>query len=160
MKVERVFQFRQFWISAASLVLVSSLASGCASGRVAAKRAQTQPVIEKHEVFFEFNKSDVRSEDRDLLNDLAHKIEGDSKAVAILEGHADQIGEAQYNEILAESRARSVRVYLRDLGADARRLTITSKGEREPLVDGQGRKALEKNRRVEIFLTLTGGAHD
>ena len=149
MKVQRIL------IWSGSLIL---LASGCASGRVAVKRTpETQPMTERHEVFFEFDKSEVRSEDRELLNDVAHKIQGDSKAVAILEGHADQIGAANYNEVLAENRARSVRVYLRDLGADARRLTITSKGEREPLVEGRGRKALERNRRVEVVLTLTGG---
>ena len=154
MKLERT-------LLATSLALLVSLAFGCASGRVAVKHApETQPVTEKHEVFFEFNQSDVRAEDRSLLKDVAGKMAGDPKAVAILEGHADQIGEADYNEILAENRARSVRVYLRDLGADARRLTITSKGEREPLVEGKGWKDLERNRRVEIFLTLTGGSHD
>ncbi|HEX5038380.1 MAG TPA: OmpA family protein [bacterium] len=155
MKLERIF------LISAALAFAASFASGCASGRAVVKRTtETQPATERHEVFFEFNKSEIRSEDRDLLGDVANKIENDPKAVAILEGHADQIGEADYNEILAESRARSVRVYLRDLGADPRRLTITSKGEREPLVEGRSQTALERNRRVEIFLTLTGASHD
>src|SRR5262245_53022162 len=159
MKIEPILD----WGLGCLLVLLMSSVFGCASGRAvtAMRRApETQPMTEKHEIFFEFNRSEVRSQDQDLLKEVAHKIEEDPKAVAILEGHADQIGEARYNEILAESRARSVRVYLRDLGADARRLAVTSKGEREPLVVGRNRKDLERNRRVEIFLTLTRGGHE
>lgn len=144
-----------------SLMGLVSLASGCASGRTASRRApETQPATERHQVYFEFNQSGVRSEDKSLLDRIASRLQGDAKAVAILEGHADQVGEAAFNEILAESRARSVRVYLRDQGADPRRLTVLSKGEREPIVTGWGRTALQPNRRVDILMTLTGGPRD
>jgi outer membrane protein OmpA-like peptidoglycan-associated protein len=144
------------------LILAALLASACASGRVAhAKHApEAQPVTERHEVHFDFNKAAIRSDDEGMLKDVADRIKGDPKAVAIVEGHADQIGESDYNEVLAENRARAVRVYLRDQGADPRRLTMTSKGEREPIVRGYGREALQPNRRVEIFLTLKGGSRD
>lgn len=154
MKTEKLVLFGMSILSAA-------LVSGCASGRALSKKdSKSSTVTEHHEVYFEFNKADIRSQDEDLLDRIASKVEGDEKAVAILEGHADQIGEIQYNENLAENRARAVRVYLRDQGADPRRLTVISKGEREPVVDAHGREALQPNRRVEIRLTLTRGQDD
>ncbi len=90
------------------------------------------------------------------LDRIAAWLQRDKKSVAILEGHADPIGPARYNEILGENRARAVRVYLRDQGADPRRVTVISKGESVPVVRVRGRTANEPNRRVEMVWTLTG----
>ncbi|QQR81239.1 MAG: OmpA family protein [Deltaproteobacteria bacterium] len=83
------------------------------------------------------------------------KLLRDASATAIIEGHTDRIGSTRYNEILAEKRARSVRVYLWSLGGDPARMTMLSKGKRELLIKGNSRKADEENRRVEIVVTST-----
>lgn len=146
-------------MNATRLILIGLILAtgvGCASGRaVSRKTPPAETVTSKQAVYFDFDKSEVREPDQSLLNDVAGKMQSDAKAVTILEGHADPIGEAQYNEVLAEDRARSVRVYLRDQGADPHRITITSKGEREPVVQGTGRDVLQPDRRVDVILTLT-----
>lgn len=106
-------------------------------------------------VYFDFDKADVREDARPVLQEVASQLKKEPKAIAIVEGHADPIGPAKYNEGLAEKRAREVRVYLRDEGANHQRITITSKGEREPVVTVKGVKANEPNRRVEIKVTLS-----
>ncbi|HSA58377.1 MAG TPA: OmpA family protein [bacterium] len=144
-----------------ALVLSLAIGAGCASGRTVSKRRGPQPTYTwKQAVYFDFDKSEVRGDAHAVLDDVAGRMKGDEKAVAILEGHADPIGESYYNEALAEDRARSVRVYLRDQGADAHRITMTSKGERDPVVQGYGRKDLEPNRRVDVILTLTGSEEE
>jgi outer membrane protein OmpA-like peptidoglycan-associated protein len=144
-------------VKGTALVLaLAALGTGCASGRTATKRKPQPTHTWKQAVYFDFDRSEVREDARSVLDDVAGKMKGDEKAVTILEGHADPIGESNYNEALAEDRARSVRVYLRDQGADPHRITMTSKGEREPVVQGHGRKELEPNRRVDVILTLTG----
>lgn len=149
---------RSATVKTTMLLLFVVLAAGCASGRAASnKKKGPEPTYTwKRAVYFDFDRSDVREDARSVLDDVAGKMKGDGKAVTILEGHADPIGESNYNEMLAEDRARSVRVYLRDQGADAHRITMTSKGEREPVATGFGRKELQPNRRVDVILTLTG----
>jgi outer membrane protein OmpA-like peptidoglycan-associated protein len=147
------------WITArtTTILALTCLVAGCASGRVGARKQEAQPTHTwKQAVYFDFDQSDVREDARPVLDDVAGRIRSDEKAVAILEGHADPIGEADYNEALAEDRARSVRVYLRDQGADPHRITMTSKGEREPVAPGVGQRELQPNRRVDVILTLTG----
>src|SRR3989338_6060618 len=106
--------------------------TGCASQRVATKQSG-EPVSRRETVHFDFGKAAVRSQDRSTLDKVASWIKRDKKTVGILEGHTDQIGSDRYNEILGENRARAVRVYLRDQGADPRRVTVVSKGKKEPV---------------------------
>lgn len=136
------------------VLAVLAFSAGCAGQR---RAVVVQPARGDHQrVFFDFNRAKVRSEDRTVLNSVASWLRSDKKTMAIVEGHTDRIGSARYNEALAENRARAVRVYLRDQGADPRRITMTSKGEREPLVKGRGWRQLQQNRRVEILMGLTG----
>lgn len=139
-------------------ILLCGLSLGCASQRQAL-RAPSVPASQEQRktVYFDFDRTEIRKEERSKLEEIARWLSRDKKAIAIVEGHADQIGDARYNEILSEDRARSVRVYLRDEGADPRRMTVLSKGEREPLVKGKGRRVLQPNRRVEVYMNLTPG---
>jgi len=140
------------------VAVIGVVSNGCAAHR--SNVSNKNPVVEqgateRRRVHFDFDKSEIRHQDKSALDDVATKLQRDKKSIAILEGHADQIGDSQYNEVLSENRARAVRVYLRDQGADPRRMTMTSKGEREPLVKGRGRNELQENRRVDVILTLT-----
>ncbi len=136
-----------FWLLPAILI---SFSASCA------KRTLISPDKRSERVYFDFNRASVRPQDRVILHSVASWLKENRKSITILEGHADQIGPARHNEILGENRARAVRVYLRDQGADPRQTTVISKGEREPLVRGKGRRALQPNRRVEIIFALTG----
>src|SRR3989338_7716182 len=144
---------KRFYYSIGLFLLLTTI--GCAGQR---KAVVVQPTRgSNHErVYFDFNKSKIRNQDRPVLNGVASRLQTDKKTMAIVEGHTDQIGSVRYNEALAEDRARAVRVYLRDQGADPQRVTVVSKGKREPLVKGRGRKQLEQNRSVEILMGLTG----
>lgn len=143
-----------FMSRASILTILLLLVSGCAQTRTLS-RAPVEP--HRQTVHFGFNKTSVRAEDRGILKDVAFDLKRKQKAVAIVEGHADKVGSARYNEILAERRARAVRVYLRNLGADHRRLTILSKGEREPVAHGWTGADHQQNRRVEIIMSLVRG---
>ncbi|MDO8643701.1 MAG: OmpA family protein, partial [bacterium] len=117
---------------------------------------QLPPSFDKQSVYFAFDSAVIHPNDWPLLKKVAEQLKLEEKAVAILEGHTDSIGSPDYNEILAEKRARAVRVYLRDQGADARRMTILSWGEQKPKIPDNNLEAHQKNRRVEIAITLNG----
>lgn len=131
-----------------SIVPVILLSVGCASQRIS-----TFQTTER--VHFSFNKADIRESDKEKLGWVAKILKKDVRALAIIEGHTDRIGSVPYNEILAEKRARAVRAYLWSLGADPARMTMLSKGKREPLLKETSKKADEINRRVEIITTST-----
>ncbi len=131
-----------------------SLIVGCASTQQS-MHSQKQKYAHPEKIYFEFNKNSILIEDESLLKKIASSLKRDKQSIAILEGHTDAKGSASYNEVLGEKRARTVRVYLRDQGVDASRLTVISKGERQLASKGNSEKDHQLNRRVEIILTLT-----
>ena len=141
----------QWRLFAVFLLLISS---ACAH-RVTFRKdpLPTRTVAER--IHFPFGKKMVSFDDQKVLEEIAELMDQDKNSVAILEGHADPIGANSSNEILSEERARDIRVRLRDLGVEASRLTIISKGEQDPLVLSRNREGNAPNRRVEIQVTLT-----
>lgn len=73
--------------------------------------------------------------------------------VLILEGHADEWGEEDYNLQLGDLRAREVKHVLIQEGADPERLImVVSLGESRPIDDRKVNEAWAVNRRVEFVL--------
>ena len=71
-------------------------------------------------VYFDFDKSDLRQDARDVLSKNA-EIMLKSKAAAKIkiEGHCDERGSVEYNLALGERRAKSAMEYLSALGVSA-----------------------------------------
>lgn len=102
-------------------------------------------------VYFDFDKSDLRQDARDVLSKNAETI---LKALAgakiQIEGHCDERGSAEYNLALGERRAKSVQNYLTTLGVKADSLSTISYGKEKPAVQGHDEAAWAKNRRAEF----------
>jgi peptidoglycan-associated lipoprotein len=101
-------------------------------------------------VEFDFNRANLRPGVRDGLQDVVDCLKQKGGRI-IVEGHADERGTEEYNLALGERRARSVRDYLVRLGVSSSKLTVTSKGETEPLDPRSTEAAWQKNRRVEFI---------
>jgi OOP family OmpA-OmpF porin len=72
---------------------------------------------------------------------------------AAIEGHTDNVGNAEYNDGLSKDRANSVRQYLIDkFGIDASRLTAVGYGLNRPIADNNTEEGRQKNRRVEAVI--------
>lgn len=101
-------------------------------------------------IFFDFDKSDLRELDREILTKngklLLDKIEGKVQ----IEGHCDERGSAEYNLALGERRARSAMNYLVTLGVPAERLFTISYGKEKPIDPGHNENAWSKNRRDQF----------
>ena len=104
-------------------------------------------------VYFDFDKSDLRQDARDVLTKNAEII---LKSMAgekfQIEGHCDERGSAEYNLALGERRAKSAQNYLTTLGVKAENLTIISFGKEKPAVNGNDEAAWAKNRRAEFVI--------
>ena len=100
-------------------------------------------------VYFEFDRSTLRSDARPLLRGNGDKLRRTGASVR-LEGYCDERGDEEYNLALGERRANSVKQYLENLGVDGSRMRTLSYGEAKPAVAGHTEDAWRYNRRVEF----------
>jgi peptidoglycan-associated lipoprotein len=100
-------------------------------------------------VYFDFDRSDIRSDARPVLKKNAAAM-GDTSGVIQVEGNTDERGSAEYNLALGERRANAVKRYLVDLGVPASKLRTVSFGEERPAVQGHDESAWRYNRRVDF----------
>lgn len=105
------------------------------------------------DVFFDFDKSDVRDDARDTLKANADWIKAHPAAKVQIEGHCDERGTNEYNLALGERRANAVKKYLSSLGVEADRLYTISYGEELPIDPGHAEEAWAKNRRAHFLVT-------
>ena len=91
------------------------------------------------------------------LNDLGGKIPADIDWVLRVDGHTDRVPiqtlQFASNWELSAARAISVVKYLIDQGVPANRLVAAGFGEHQPIAQGTGQAALNRNRRIELKLT-------
>lgn len=110
--------------------------------------AQGRPV--SRVFYFEFDRSELKSEARDQLREHARYMQENSSARAVIYGHTDERGTREYNLALGERRAASVRSYLQSLGVSSRQIRVVSYGEERPVDPRSNEEAWALNRRAEI----------
>jgi OmpA-OmpF porin, OOP family len=108
---------------------------------------------------FEFNKATLTSEAKSKLDSevMAKLKDFGQIRYIIVNGHADRLGSAQYNQRLSDKRAEAVRAYLVSKGADASQVETLGFGKTTPVKscpDQKDRKTLIEclapNRRVVV----------
>ena len=104
---------------------------------------------------FEFDKADLRSEDKELLARIAGILMTSHDYTISVNGHTDDVGTDAYNKTLSQRRAQAVRDYLVKAGLPSGILTVEGHGKSLPLVKGTSDAARAKNRRVELGLVNT-----
>lgn len=68
-----------------------------------------------------------------------------------IEGHTDNVGNAQSNRELSEKRAAAVKAFLAaTYGIDAARMTATGLGDQKPIAPNTTPEGRQQNRRVEL----------
>lgn len=120
---------------------------------VKAPEKPAEVALKLETVYFDFDKSDLRQDTRDVLSKNAEAIlKAMAGAKIQIEGHCDERGSAEYNLALGERRAQSVQKYLTTLGVKGDNLSIISYGKEKPAVMGSDEAAWAKNRRAEFVL--------
>jgi len=101
---------------------------------------------------FGFDQSSLRPEDKEVLSRIAGVLSTLKGYQIYVYGYTDHIGTKEYNQLLSERRAKSVREYLVSNGLDPNIISTKGYGESDPLVPGNTPQARAINRRVEIGL--------
>lgn len=116
------------------------------------------------DALFEFNKSELKSEGRAMLDDLLRQLNGATYDTILVTGHADRFGSDEYNQRLSEHRANVVKAYLVSKNLAASRINVTGKGETQPITkadDCKGAKSakviacLQPDRRIDVEMQGT-----
>ncbi|GFE59700.1 peptidoglycan-associated lipoprotein Pal [Geobacter sp. AOG2] len=123
------------------------------------KQAEPQAVAAPAEetafenIYFDFDKSDLGKDARDVLTKNAEILLKNKPSIKIqIAGNCDERGSAEYNLALGERRAKSAQQYLITLGVPADRLSTISYGKEKPAVEGHDEAAWAKNRRDEFVI--------
>lgn len=109
--------------------------------------ASLQARIDSKTVYFEFDSSNIRSEDLPVLDAHASRLTSSGDRVRI-EGHCDERGTREYNLALGERRANTVRRYLMSRGVASSQIEVVSYGEERPADPGHNETAWARNRRA------------
>lgn len=107
-------------------------------------------------VHFDFDRAEIRSEDRPLLDRKAAILSANSGLRLRISGHADERGSDEYNLALGSRRAAAVKTYLANNGVDAGRFEVVSFGEEQPIAQGSDETSWFQNRRAEFEVTAGG----
>lgn len=130
---------------------------------VALSEAQPKPAPLKLQwsAQFQFDSADLTADaratlEREILPKLAN---GGELRFVHISGHADRLGDAEYNRKLSEKRAEALRAYLVAKGVDESKIEVFSYGTTLPAKDCRGEtgraliECLAPNRRAVLEIT-------
>ena len=104
-------------------------------------------------VQFDYDSFELDPQAEERLRMKAEILRANPNIQLRVEGHADERGSTEYNLALGQRRAEAVRSFLGNYGIGTDRLSITSYGEEQPLVEGSNESAWAQNRRAEFTVT-------
>ncbi len=106
------------------------------------------------DVYFDYDKNDIRADSRDTLTkdaDVIKRIlEADPSFTIVVEGHCDERGSEEYNLALGDRRALAVKEYLVQLGVPEGRLRTISFGKERPVCTDENEACYQRNRRGHL----------
>ncbi len=106
------------------------------------------------DVFYDFDKYDLRSDARERLAKNAEFMKsGDGNGLTFtVEGHCDERGTNEYNLALGQNRSNAAVDYLVSLGVPGSRFKTISYGEEKPFCRESTESCWQKNRRARFVI--------
>ncbi|MDZ4784948.1 MAG: OmpA family protein [bacterium] len=107
-----------------------------------------------YQVFFDVDVTDLKAGSAANLETISNSIKASPYAYTInVVGHTDDSGNVEYNDRLAESRARNISATLIAKGISADQISVTSYGALRPIASNNTEAGRQLNRRVDIFIS-------
>ena len=110
------------------------------------KPVGTGPSSPLKDVYFDFDRYDLRADARDTLKANAAWLKQNPSSSVEIEGHCDERGTSEYNLALGAKRAQTAKDYLVNLGVPQQRLSTISFGEELPVCSEPNEECWQKNR--------------
>lgn len=99
---------------------------------------------------FASGKYDIHAKAYEQLNAVVKILKENPSMRLVIQGHTDNSGSAESNQILSEKRAKSVKDYLVGKGIELGRLQWVGYGQSRPIVSNTTAEGRKRNRRVDL----------
>ncbi|MGD0299872.1 MAG: OmpA family protein [Bryobacteraceae bacterium] len=110
-------------------------------------------IVNMSDVLFDTAKYSLRPAAREKLARVAGILSGHPGLRLQVEGYTDSVGGDDYNQLLSENRASSVRDYLTGAGIPTASVTSKGFGKTEPVASNDTSAGRQQNRRVELVVS-------
>jgi outer membrane protein OmpA-like peptidoglycan-associated protein len=101
-------------------------------------------------ILFDVGSDRIRPESSPTLKEITTMLKEHADLKLSIEGHTDNVGQADANRELSERRANAIREYLVAQGIDAARLQSKGLGATTPAASNDSAEGRQQNRRVEL----------
>ena len=105
------------------------------------------------DVLFAFNKATLRSGAKLRLAKISGILLAYPDLKLEIDGFTDNIGTPQYNQVLSEKRAATVRDFLIEQGVPVNNVMALGKGQSDPIASNRSPQGRQQNRRVELVVS-------
>ena len=112
--------------------------------------AANTELLNEYVVYFDFDESNIRQQDMDVLRQAARDITDYNPSDVAVVGYTDTEGSTAYNDALSARRANEVSDALTQMGVDNYVVNKAAKGENELAVPTPDSTRMQENRRVAI----------
>ena len=110
-------------------------------------------IVNMSDVLFDTAKYTLRPAAREKLAKISGIVLAHPGLSLKVEGHTDSVGSEEYNQLLSEQRASSVRDFLVQQGVPDHSVTSRGYGKTQPAATNDTAEGRSKNRRVELVVT-------
>ncbi|MFY0606999.1 MAG: OmpA family protein [Cyclobacteriaceae bacterium] len=102
-------------------------------------------------IFFPYNGSQLIKQALPKLEELVTMMNANSEMKILIEGHTDNIGSKQTNQMVSEKRAQNAKNWVVKKGINKDRIIVVGYGESRPLASNDDEEnGRELNRRIEV----------
>jgi outer membrane protein OmpA-like peptidoglycan-associated protein len=99
---------------------------------------------------FDTGKADIRPASLPIIAEIVSVLQADGTLRLTVEGHTDDVGSAESNQVLSEARAQAVVAGITARGIASERLAAQGFGETRPVADNTTDEGRAANRRVML----------
>jgi|SRR6266699_4283605 len=104
------------------------------------------------DAYFDFDKSDIRSDAHSALTQTAGFLKSYPQVKVMIEGHCDERGSTEYNLALGDRRAQAAKDFLVSLGVASDRMQTVSYGKERPFCNEHTEACWQQNRRAHFAM--------
>lgn len=113
---------------------------------------ETGQTFRINNIFFDLDKSELKPASYPELNRIVRLLQEQPALEIEIAGHTDDLGTAEYNLALSQSRAEAVKSYLTSKGIKANRISAKGFGETKAIAPNSTEEGRATNRRVEFTI--------
>ncbi len=135
---------------AAATTTDASAAPAVQSSSVANPLTDPNNILSKRNVFFDYDKDEVKAEYRPLVEAHAKYLVANPNAHVAVQGNTDDRGSREYNLALGQRRAVAVKKVLNVYGANDKQIETVSYGKEKPRCVEANETCWAQNRRADL----------